>query len=102
VNSLPRLVTFRVSRRYDAKCILVTAVCVYVCVSVPRRMPTLLHGLGCNLRNDRGCPLLVHYCAGLQSVHGFRCYDNITPNAKCQQVIVLAVCLVIISLWTSL
>ena len=27
--------------------------------------------------NGRGCPLVVHYWADLQSVHGFRCYDNI-------------------------
>jgi len=27
--------------------------------------------------NGRGtCPLVVHYWADLQSVHGFRCYDN--------------------------
>jgi len=30
----------------------------------------------------------------LQSVHGFRCYDNTAPNAKCQRVLVLALCLV--------
>jgi len=29
----------------EAKCILITA----VCVSVPRRLPTLLHGPGCKL-----------------------------------------------------
>jgi len=39
-------------------------------------------------------PLVVHYWADLQSVHGFRCYDNIAPNAKCQRVLVLALCLV--------
>jgi len=27
--------------------------------------------------NGRGCPLVVHYWADLQSVHGFRCYANI-------------------------
>jgi len=27
--------------------------------------------------NGRGCRLVVHYWADLQSVHGFRCYDNI-------------------------
>ena len=37
----------------------------------------------------------MHYWADLQSVHGFRCYDNIAPNAKCQRVLVLALCLVI-------
>ena len=46
------------------------------------------------LGNGRGCPLVVHYWADLQSVHGFHCYDNIAPNAKCQWVLVLAVCLV--------
>jgi len=50
----------------------------------------MLHGPGCNLGNSRGCPLVVHYWAELQSVHGFRCYDNIVPNAKCQRVLVLA------------
>jgi len=32
----------------------------------------------------------------LQLVHGFSCYDNIAPNAKCQQVLVLALCLVVL------
>ena len=41
-----------------------------------------------------GCPLVVHYWADLQSVHAFRCYDNIAPNAKCRRVLVLALCLV--------
>jgi len=40
------------------------------------------------------CPLVVHYWADLQSVHEFRCYDNIAPNEKCQRVLVLAVCLI--------
>jgi len=38
-----------------------------------------------------GCPLVVHYWADLQSVHGFRCNDSIAANAKCWPVIVLAV-----------
>ena len=49
--------------------------------------------------NGSGCPLVVHYWADLQSVHGLRSYDNIAPrvlaigahdsiaaNAKFQQV----------------
>jgi len=40
--------------------------------------------------NGKGCPLVVHYQADLQLVHGFRCYDNIALNAKCQPVLVLA------------
>jgi len=35
----------------------------------------------------------VHYWVDLQSVHGFHCYGNIAPNAKCQQVLVLPLCL---------
>jgi len=27
--------------------------------------------------SGRGCPLVVHYLADLQSVHGMRCYGNI-------------------------
>ena len=44
--------------------------------------------------NGKGCPLVVHYWADLQSVHGLHCYGNIVPNAKCQRVLVLALCLV--------
>ena len=43
--------------------------------------------------NGRGCPLVVHYWADLQLVHGFSCYDNIAPNAKCQRVLVLYACI---------
>jgi len=48
-----------------------------LCVSVLGRMSTLLHGPGCNLGNCTGCPLVVHYWADLQSVHGLRGYDII-------------------------
>jgi len=50
----------------------------------------LLHGPGCD---GRGYPLVVHYGADLQSVHGFRWYDNIAPNAKCQRELVLVLCM---------
>jgi len=53
-------------------------VCVSVCLSVRGRTPTLLHGPGCNLGRGRGCPLVVHFWADLQSVHGLRWYGNIT------------------------
>ena len=36
----------------------------------------LLYGLGCNFGEWYGCPLVVHYLADLQSVHGYRCCDN--------------------------
>jgi len=51
--------------------------CLFVCLSVPRRIPTILHGPGYNLGNGKECPLLVRYWADLKSVHWFRCYDNI-------------------------
>jgi len=57
----------------DAKCFVVTR----ICVSVHGRIHyctdpdvTWDHG--------RGCPLVVHYWADSQSVHGLRCYGNIT------------------------
>jgi len=45
-------------------------VCVPVCMCVylPRRIPTLLHGSGCNFGNGSDCPIVVHYLAYLQSV----------------------------------
>jgi len=72
-------------------------VCVSVCVSVRGRIPTLLHGPGCNLGNCRGCPTVVHYWADLQSVHGLRCYGNITRTGNVSEyMLVLALCLVVI------
>jgi len=68
------IVTFHVSRRrremYTGHARL------SVCVSVPRRIPTLLHGPGCNLGKGMGCCLVAHYWTDSQSVHGFRCFDN--------------------------
>ena len=69
-------ITFRVSRRRREMYIGHARLCVCVCASVPRRIPTILHRSRCNLGNRRECPLVVHYWADLQSVHGFRCYDN--------------------------
>ena len=40
-------------------------------------------------------PLVVHYWADLQSVHGLRCYGNITRTRNVSEyMLVLAVCLV--------
>jgi len=98
------LFAFRVSRIDDAKCIVVTRVCLcvcaFVCLSLRGRMPTLLHGSGCNLGSGRGCPLVVHYWADLQSVHGLRCYGNIMRTRNVRRVLVLALCLVCIY-WTT-
>jgi len=69
------VITFHLSRRRHKMYIGHT--CLSVCVSMARRIPTLLHGPGCNSWNGRGCPLVVHYWVDLQLVHGFRWRDNI-------------------------
>ena len=75
------VVTFRVSRRpremYCGHARL--CVCLSVCLSTaacPRYCtdPDVTWGSG------RGCPLVVHYWADLQSVHGMRCYGNIMES----------------------
>jgi len=48
---------------------------VCVCLSVPRCIPTLQYRPGCNLGGMVGVPSNCAL-ADLQSVHGFRCYDN--------------------------
>jgi len=53
-----------------------------VCLSVRRRIPTLLHGPGCKLGVVGGA--VLHCWADLQSVHGFAIPT--APNAKCQRV----------------
>jgi len=69
--------------------------CVSMCLSVRGRMPTLLHRPGCNLRKWYGVPLVMHYWAVLQSVHGLRCYDVIARKRNVSECFVLALCLVI-------
>jgi len=51
-------------------------VCLHVCLSLAAFShyctdPDVTWG------NGRRCPIVVHCWADLQSVHGFRCYDNI-------------------------
>jgi len=48
--------------------IMQVSVCLCVCLSAD---PDVTWGRG------RGSPLVVHYWADLQSVHGLRCYGNI-------------------------
>jgi len=53
----------------------VTRACVSVCLSVA----ACLHYFtdpDVTWRSGRGCPLVVHYWADLQSVLGLRCYGN--------------------------
>jgi len=46
--------------------------------------------------HGRGCSLAVHYWEDLQSVHGLRCYGNITRTRNASKhMLVLALCLVL-------
>jgi len=66
----------------DAKCIVVTRVCVSVCLSAAA-CPHYCTDPAVTWGSGRGCPLVVHYWADLQSVHGLRCYgNNANPNYK--------------------
>jgi len=68
----------------------VTRVCVSVCLSAAAcphycTDPDVAWGSG------RGCPIVVHYCADLQSLHGLRCYSNITRTRNVSEyMLVLA------------
>jgi len=69
------VITYRVRRSRGEMCIGHSRLCV--CLSVPHSVPTLLHRPECNLGYGSRCPLVGHYWADLQSVHGIRSYDNI-------------------------
>jgi len=69
------------------------SVCVSVCLSLAA-FPHYCTDPDVSWGNGRGYPLVVHCLADLQFAYEFCCCDNIEPNAKCQQVLVLALCLV--------
>ena len=69
------------ARLYNSVC-----VCVSLCLSLAA-FPHYSTDSDVSWRNARECSLVVHSWADLQSVHGFRCYDNTAPNAKCQRVL---------------
>jgi len=98
------LIAFRVSRRQSEMYIGHASVCVSMCLS-RTTFPQHCTDRDVTRGNGRGCRLVVHHWANLQSVHGFRCCDNIAPcglaigahdsiaaNAKCQRVLVLVLC----------
>jgi len=61
--------------------LLCVCVCVCLCPSVCLSAAVRPHYCtdpNVTWRSGRGCPLLMHYWADLQSVHGLRCYGNIT------------------------
>jgi len=81
----------------DAKCIVSPT---SVCLSVRGRICACLHYCtdpDVTWGSGRGCPLVVHYWADLQSWHGLRCYGNVTRTRNVSEyVLVLALCLVYI------
>ena len=69
---------------HDRLCVSVSvclSVCLCACLSLAA-FPHYCTNPDVGWRNARGRPLVVHCRADLQSVHGFRCYDNIAPIAK--------------------
>ena len=81
----------------DAKCTVVTRVCVSVCLSAAACLhyctdPDVTWWSG------RGRLLVVHCWADLQSVHGLRCYGNITRTRNVSEYI--ALCLVFLVMAT--
>jgi len=80
----------------DAKCIVVSRVCVSVCLSAAACLhyctdPDL------TWRSGSGCHPYVHYWADLQSGRGLRCYGNITRTRNVSEyLLVLTLCLVIL------
>jgi len=87
------IITFRVRHSRSEMYIGHVRLCVCVSLSLTA-FPCYCTDPDVTWGNCRGCPLVVHYWVDLQWVHGFCCYDNIAPNAKCQRVLVLALWLV--------
>ena len=77
----------------DARLCVCVSVCLSVCLSLSA-FPHYCMDPEVTWTNGRRCPQVVHCWADLQSVHRFRCHDNIALNAKYQRVLVLALCLV--------
>ena len=95
IGPIPEVITtFRVSRRRREIYCGHARLCVCVCLTAAACQqyctdPDVTWGSG------RGCPLIVHYLADLQSVHWLRCYGNITRTRNVSEyMLVLALCLV--------
>jgi len=89
------IVTFCI-RHSQAKCILVAPMPIYVsvCVSLAA-FPHYCMYQDVAWGNGRGCPLVVHYWAYLQLMHGFLCSGNICASCEMSvKMLVLAVWLV--------
>jgi len=76
------------------------SVCLCVCMSVCLSVAACLHyctDLDVTWGSGKGCLLVVHYWADLQSVHGLRCCGNITRTRNVgEYMLMLALCLVVV------
>ena len=75
------LITSRVSRRRrEMYCGVRVCLCLCVCLSACLQpyAYAIARTTDETWGSGRGCPLVVHYWADLQSVHALRCYGNIT------------------------
>jgi len=71
------------------------SVCLCVCLSLCPRPHAYTIARTVTWGSGRGCPLVVHYSADLQSVHGLRCCGNVTRTRNVSEyMLVLAPCLV--------
>jgi len=94
------LFTFRVSRRrremYCGHARLFVCVSACLCLSAAA-CPHYCAESDVTWGSGRGCPLVVHYWADMQSVHGLRCYGNITRTRNVSEyMLVLALCLPVV------
>ena len=88
------VITFRVRRGQGEKYIghsrLSVCLCMCVC-EILRACVCLCRSCAAfsqhvTLANDRGCLLVVHYWADLQSVRRFCCYDNMHVRIQCYRL----------------
>jgi len=79
----------------DARLCVYVCVCVTVCLSVAA-CPHYCTDPDVTWGSGRGYHLVVHCWPDLQSVHGLRCYGNITRTRNVSKhMLVLALCLVV-------
>jgi len=90
-------ITFLLSRRrreiYCGHPRLCLCVCLSVCVSVYLSAAACLHYCtdpNVTWGSGRGCPLVVHYWADLQSGNGLRCYGNITRTRNASEYVLVS------------
>jgi len=92
---MPAFITFRVSRRRHEMYIGHMHLCVCVCVCLYLSLAIFPHYCtdpDVTWTNGRECPLIVHCWADLQSLHWFRCYDNIHVCNTLQMHVAACVC----------